>query len=344
VLSLRLGSSDQGNDPSTTTTRQAYDLLADGFGPGFNGPLLLVAQTSSPADAAALRMLEADLLKVADVTSVRQVAAASGTEVIQVTPGTSPEAKATSDLISTLRNGIIPVAERGTTLRVYIGGVTATFADFATVVGAKLPWFILTIVGLSFLLLVVAFRSLLIPGTAAVMNLLAAAASFGVLTAFFQWGWGTGAFGLGKAGPVEAFLPVVTLAILFGLSMDYQVFLVSRMNEEWVHGRRNPDAVRTGQVETARVIMAAATIMICVFLTFSFLGARDVAEFGIGLAAAVALDAFILRTVLVPAVMHLFGNANWWLPRWLDRRLPHLAIEPPDTAGEPARPLAPVIR
>jgi RND superfamily putative drug exporter len=344
VLSLRLGSSDQGNDPSSTTTRQAYDLLADGFGPGFNGPLLLVAQTSSPADAAALRTLEAGLPKVADVTSVRQIAATTGTEVIQVTPGTSPEAKATSDLISTLRNDSIPAAERGTTLRVYIGGVTATFADFATVVDAKLPWFILTIVGLSFLLLVVAFRSLLIPGTAAVMNLLAAAASFGVLTAFFQWGWGTDAFGLGTAGPVEAFLPVVTLAILFGLSMDYQVFLVSRMNEEWVHGRRNSDAVRTGQVETARVITAAATIMICVFLTFSFLGSRDVAEFGIGLAAAVALDAFILRTVLVPAAMHLFGNANWWLPRWLDRRLPHLAIEPPDPAGEPTDAPVPAIR
>ena len=344
LLSLRLGSSDQGNDPSSTTTRQAYDLLAGGFGPGFNGPLLLVAQTSSPADAAALRTLQAGLPAVADVTSVRQIAATSGTEVIQVTPGTTPEAKATSDLISTLRNDTIPAAERGTTLRVYIGGVTATFADFATVVDGKLPWFILTIVGLSFLLLVVAFRSLLIPATAAVMNLLAAAASFGVLTAFFQWGWGTGAFGLGKAGPVEAFLPVVTLAILFGLSMDYQVFLVSRMNEEWVHGRRNSDAVRTGQVETARVITAAATIMICVFLTFSLLGQRDVAEFGIGLAAAVALDAFILRTVLVPAAMHLFGNANWWLPRRLDRRLPHLAIEPPESGGESTRPLIPAIR
>jgi RND superfamily putative drug exporter len=345
VLSLRLGSSDQGNDPSSTTTRQAYDLLADGFGPGFNGPLLLVAQTSSPADVAALRTLQADLPKVTDVTSVRQIAATSGTEVIQVTPGTSPEAKATSDLISTLRNDTIPAAERGTTLRVYIGGVTATFADFAAVVDAKLPWFVLTIVGLSFMLLVVAFRSLLIPGTAAVMNLLAAAASYGVLTAFFQWGWGTDAFGLGKAGPIEAFLPVVTLAILFGLSMDYQVFLVSRMNEEWVHGHRNSDAVRTGQVETARVITAAATIMICVFLTFSFLGQRDVAEFGIGLAAAVALDAFILRTVLVPAAMHLFGNANWWLPRWLDRHLPHLAIEPPDPAREPAhRPPVPATR
>jgi putative drug exporter of the RND superfamily len=343
VLSLRLGSSDQGNDPSSTTTRQAYDLLAEGFGPGFNGPLLLVAQTYSTADEAALRTLEAGLPRVADVTSVTTLAAAGGTEVIQVTPATSPEAKATSDLITTLRNDTIPAAERGTTLRVYIGGVTATFADFASVVDAKLPWFILAIVGLSFLLLVVAFRSLLIPATAAVMNLLAAAAAFGVLTAFFQWGWGTGAFGLGQAGPVEAFLPVVTLAILFGLSMDYQVFLVSRMNEEWVHGHRNSVAVRTGQVETARVITAAATIMICVFLTFSFMGSRDIAEFGIGLAAAVALDAFILRTVLVPAAMHLFGDANWWLPRWLDRRLPHLAIEPPEPA--PAAPVAaPAIR
>jgi RND superfamily putative drug exporter len=242
-----------------------------------------------------------------------------------------------------LRNDTIPAAERGTSLHVYVGGISATFADFAAVVTAKLPWFILAIVGLSCLLLVVAFRSLLIPATAAVMNLLAAAASFGVLTAFFQWGWGTNAFGLGQAGPVEAFLPVVTLAILFGLSMDYQVFLVSRMNEEWVHGRRNAAAVRTGQVETARVITAAATIMICVFLTFSFMGSRDIAEFGIGLAAAVALDAFILRTVLVPAVMHLFGDANWWLPRWLDRRLPHLAIEPP--APAPAAPVpAPAIR
>ena len=343
VLSLRLGSSDQGNDPSSSTTRQAYDLLAEGFGPGFNGPLLLVAQTHSAADEAALRTLEAGLPKVADVTSVRTLAATGGTEVVQVTPATSPEAKATSDLITTLRNDTIPAAERGTTLRVYIGGVTATFADFATVVNAKLPWFILAIIGLSFLLLVVAFRSLLIPATAAVMNLLAAAASFGVLTAFFQWGWGTNVFGLGQAGPVEAFLPVVTLAILFGLSMDYQVFLVSRMNEEWVHGRRNSVAVRTGQMETGRVITAAATIMICVFLTFSFMGSRDIAEFGIGLAAAVALDAFILRTVLVPAAMHLFGDANWWLPRWLDRRLPHLAIEPPESTPTSPVPV-PAIR
>ena len=176
LLSLRLGSSDQGNDPSSATTRQAYDLLAKGFGPGFNGPLLLVAQTSSPADAAALRTLQDRLPQVANVTSVRALAAARGTEVIQVTPGTSPEAQATSDLITTLRDHVIPADEQGTTLRVYVGGITATFADFATVVAGKLPWFILAIVGLSFLLLVVAFRSLLIPATAAVMNLLAAAA------------------------------------------------------------------------------------------------------------------------------------------------------------------------
>ena len=332
VLSLRLGSSDQGNDPSSSTTRQTYDLLAKGFGPGFNGPLLLVAQTGSPTDAAALRTLQDRLPHVANVTSVRALAAARGTEVIQVTPGTSPEAQATSNLITTLRDHVIPAAEHGTTLRVYVGGITATFADFATVVTSKLPWFILAIVGLSFLLLVLAFRSLLIPATAAVMNLLAAAAAAGVLVAFFQWGWGSDALGLGKAGPIEAFLPPITLAILFGLSMDYQVFLVSRINEEWVYGRNSRRAVRTGQTQTAGVITAAATIMICVFLAFALTGQRAVAEFGISLAVAVALDAFILRTVLVPAAMHLFGDANWWLPRWKDRLLPHLAIEPPEKA------------
>jgi RND superfamily putative drug exporter len=341
VLSLRLGSSDQGNDPSSSTTRQAYDLLAEGFGPGFNGPLLLVAQTHTSADVAALHTLEATLPRVPDVAAVTPVAARAGTEVIQVIPRTSPEDKATSDLVAALRDTAIPAAEHGTTLHVYVGGITATFADFASFAGAKLPWFLAAIIGLSFLLLVMAFRSLLIPATAAVMNLIAGAAAFGVLTAVFQFGWGSDALGLGKAGPIESFLPLVTLAILFGLSMDYQVFLVSRMNEEWARGRDNRRAVRTGQVETGRVITAAATIMICVFGTFSLMGTRGVAEFGGGLAVAVALDAFILRTILVPAAMHLFGNANWWLPRWLDRCLPHLAVEPPVTATEPTREPAP---
>jgi RND superfamily putative drug exporter len=249
--------------------------------------------------------------------------------VIQVIPATAPQAPATSDLITRLRSSVIPRYTDGTTLRVYVGGLTATFDDFAAVTSAKLPWLLAAIVGFSFLLLVLAFRSLLLPALTAAMNLLAAAASFGVLTAFFQWGWGTRAFGLGAPSPIEGYLPELVLAVLFGLSMDYQVFLVSRMAEEWSRTRDNARSVLVGQTHTARVITAAAAIMIAVFMAFVFMGQRDIAEFGVGLAAAVALDAFVLRTVLVPAVMHLCGRANWWLPRWLDRRLPRLAIEPP---------------
>jgi len=238
---------------------------------------------------------------------------------------------------------VIPRYTHGTTLRVYVGGVTATFDDFAAVTSAKLPWFLAAIVGVGFLLLVLAFRSLLIPATSAVMNLLAASATFGVLTAFFQWGWGTRAFGLGAPSPIEGYLPELVLAILFGLSMDYQVFLVSAMAEEWSRTRDNARSVLVGQAHTARVITAAAAIMIAVFIAFVFMGQRDVAEFGIGLAAAVALDAFVLRTVLVPAVMYLCGRANWWLPRWLDRRLPHLAIEPPAAEQSARRPKAALV-
>jgi RND superfamily putative drug exporter len=329
---LQLSSADQGHDPASSTTRQAYDLLAQGFGPGFNGPLVLVARAGSPADAAALRALEARLPHLADVASVGTVASASGTTVIQLTPRTSPEAPATTALITTLRTTTIPAAERGTTLKVYVGGQSATIADFTSVVEAKLPWLLLTIIGLSFLLLVIAFRSLLIPATAAVMNLLAAAATFGVMTALFQWGWGLRAFGLGTAGPVESFLPVFILPILFGLSTDYQVFLVSRMSEEWARSGDSHRAVRTGQAGTARIITAAAAIMMCVFLAFSLMSQRTVAEFGISLTIGVALDAFVLRTVCVPAIMHMSGAASWRLPRWLDRRLPRLAIEPAQPA------------
>jgi RND superfamily putative drug exporter len=320
-------------------------MLADGFGPGFNGPLLLVAQPQSAADRAALDRLDRALTAVPGVAAVQagpaqagQAQANSGqagpragsaVEVTQVLPATAPEAQATSTLITRLRNTVIPRYTRGTTLRVYVGGLTATFDDFAAVTAAKLPWLLAAIAGFSFLLLVLAFRSLLIPAVTAVLNLLSAAASFGVLTAFFQWGWGTRAFGLGAPTPVEGYLPGLVLAVLFGLSMDYQVFLVSRMAEEWSRTGDNARAVLVGQTHTARVITAAAAIMIAVFITFVFMGQVDIAEFGIGLAAAVALDAFVLRTVLVPAVMHLCGRANWWLPRWLDRRLPHLTIEPP---------------
>jgi RND superfamily putative drug exporter len=332
VLSLRLGSSDAANDPASTTTHQAYELLADGFGPGFNGPLQLVGTTASPADRAAFARLAGTLKTVPGIAAVSPPVPGDGPSLISVTPTTSPEAAATSQLISALRTTVIPAAGHGTTLRVYVGGETATNIDFAAVIGGKLPIFVAVIIVLSFLLLVLAFRSLLIPAVAAVMNLLAAAASFGVLVAVFQYGWGLRLLNLGQPGPVESFLPVLMLAVLFGLSMDYEVFLVSRIHEEWAATGDNHQAVRTGQATTGRIITAAATIMILVFSAFILSGQQIIGEIGIGLAAAVLLDAVLLRTILVPALMHLFGRANWWLPGWLDRLLPHLSIEP---AGEP---------
>jgi RND superfamily putative drug exporter len=330
VISLRLGLSDSGNDPVGSTTRKAYDLLAAGFGPGSNGPLLLVAQVGSDADRAALGRLTTTLGSEPGVAAVAPFPSPPGATlaIVQVEPTTAPQDAKTSALIQHLRTDVNPAAEHGTSLKVFVGGSTAIFDDFAAIITAKLPLFIAVIVGLGFILLLIAFRSLLVPATAAVMNLLAAGASFGVVVAFFQWGWGSERFGLGKPGPVEAFLPVIMLAILFGLSMDYQVFLVSRMHEEWVNSGDNRRSVVVGQATTGRVITAAAAIMISVFGAFVFGGQRVIAEFGIGLAAAVLLDAFILRTVLVPATMHLLGPSNWWLPRRLERRLPRLSVEP----------------
>ncbi|MFE9096164.1 MMPL family transporter [Streptomyces sp. NPDC007264] len=324
VLSLRLGATDQGNDDASTTTRKAYDLLAEGFGPGFNGPLQVV---STDGDTTTL---------VKDISATHGVARAvalppaHGVTVIQVVPTTSPQSEETDRLIDTLRDDVIPKA--GATA--HVGGVTAVSKDFASVTGDRLPYFVATIIGLGFLLLLIAFRSLVVPLTAAVMNLIAAASSFGALVAIFQWGWGLDLLGLGKEGPIQAFLPIIMLSLLFGLSMDYQVFLVSRMHEEWVHTGDNARAVRVGLAETSRVINSAALIMVCVFLAFVLSGNAGAAMAGVGLAAAVALDAFVLRTALVPAAMHLFGRSNWWLPRWLDRRLPHLAVEP---AEEPRK-------
>ena len=328
VLSLRLGSSDAANDPASTTTHQAYELLADGFGPGFNGPLQLVGTTTSPADTAAFTRLAATLKTEPGIAAVAAPVPGHGASLISVIPTTSPEAKATSTLISQLRDSVIPAAEHGTTMHVYVGGVTAINGDFATIIAPKLLIFIGVILILGFALLMLAFRSLLIPAVAAVMNLLAAAASFGVLVAVFQYGWGLRLLNLGQPGPIESFLPVLMLAVLFGLSMDYEVFLVSRIREEWAATGDNHHAVRTGQATTGRVIIAAATIMILVFSAFILSGQQAIGEIGIGLAAAVLLDAFLLRTLLVPALMHLTGHANWWLPSWLDRTLPHLSIEP----------------
>ncbi|MFH8387774.1 MMPL family transporter [Kitasatospora sp. NPDC018058] len=344
VLHLRLGFADASNDPASTHTHQSYELLAKGFGPGFNGPLFLVAETRSPADRAALGRLDHALATVPGVAAVESPPVTDqAVQVTQVVPATSPEDPATSALIDHLRNTVIPHYTQGTTLQVHVGGLTATFIDFASVTRAKLPWLLVTIVGFSFLLLVLAFRSLLIPAVTAVLNLLSAAVSFGVLTAFFQWGWGTSLFGLGSPSPVEGYLPELVLAVLFGLSMDYQVFLVSAMVEEWSRTRDNARAVLAGVTRTARVITAAALIMIAVFTAFVFMGQRGIAEFGVGLAAAVALDAFVLRTVVVPAVMHLCGRANWWLPAWLDRRLPHLTVEPPTEEEQPTHAPGPAL-
>jgi putative drug exporter of the RND superfamily len=332
ALSLRLGSSDQGNNPKTTTTRKAYDMLADGFGPGFNGPLTILAEAPGAADKAAVSGLVTTLRSTPGIVYAAQVPLKNAGDIafVQAVPATSPQDKATADLIHHLRDDVVPKAEQGTTMRAYVGGQTAIFEDFAHVLYGKLPLFIGVIIALGFVLLLFAFRSLVVPLTAAVMNLVAAAASFGVLIAVFQWGWGGSI--AGRAGPIDAFLPVIMLSLLFGLSMDYQVFLVSRMHEEWVHSRDNRRAVRVGLAETSRVINSAAIIMICVFFAFVLSGQRVLAMFGIGLAGAVALDAFILRTVLVPSLMHLIGPRNWWLPGWLDRRLPHLAVEPAEEA------------
>jgi len=329
TLSLRLGSADAGNDSKGSTTRAAYDLLAQGFGPGSNGPLVLVAQLDGARDAKAMNALVKDIGRTDGVASVSAAPATVDTKlgVIEVIPVSAPQAEATNTLISHLRQDVIPAAEKGGTMKVYVGGATATYSDFSQVLTGKLPLFLGIIVLLGCLLLMIAFRSIVVPLTAAVMNLLASAASFGVVVAVFQWGWGSELLGVGKAGPVEAVLPVIMLAILFGLSMDYQVFLVSRMHEEWQHTGDNRRSVRVGQAETGRMITAAAVIMICVFMAFVFGGQRTIAEFGVGLASAVAIDAFVLRTVLVPALMHLFGRANWWLPGWLDRILPQVSIE-----------------
>ncbi|MFB8776874.1 MMPL family transporter [Streptomyces broussonetiae] len=330
VLSIRLGATDQGNHQDSTTTRQAYDLLAEGFGPGVNGPLQVVVEGVAPDS------LVSGIEATEGVAQVAAVPPANGISVINVVPTTSPQSEETDVLIDRLRDDVIPEAG----VEAHVGGVTAVFKDFASVTGDRLPYFIATIIALGFLLLMVAFRSLVVPLTAAVMNLVAAAASFGVLVAIFQWGWGTELLGIGKEGPITAFLPVIMLSLLFGLSMDYQVFLVSRMHEEWVHTRDNARAVRVGLAETSRVINCAALIMICVFSAFVLSGDMEGAMAGIGLAAAVALDAFILRTALVPAAMHLLGDSNWWLPEWLEKRLPHLAVEPKEDAPvtEPAAP------
>jgi RND superfamily putative drug exporter len=332
-FSMRLGSSDASADPAGSTTHQAYELLARGFGPGYNGPLQLVARVDGNGQKAAFARAvnaAAGTAGVAAATpAITLPGSAGGHQVMfaDVYPTGSPQAASTSALLTRLRDGVMPRVTAGTGVRVLIGGQTAIFADFATVLSSKLPLFIGVVVLLSFLLLAAVFRSIAIPLMAAVMNMLSAGAAFGVLVAVFQWGWLASLLGVSQTGPIEAFIPVMMFAILFGLSMDYEVFLVSRIYEEWHRTGDNRLAVTRGLQATGRTITAAASIMVLVFGSFLLGGQVVIKMFGLGLAGAVLLDAAIVRMVLVPALMLAIGERNWALPAWLDRILPRLNVE-----------------
>lgn len=325
VLDLRLGSADAGNNPTSTTTRRAYDIVSEEFGPGANGPLMVVVQGASPDGLARIREAVAAAENVAAV-SEPMVNETGDTAILAVTPGTAPQDEATTGLVHLLRDDVLPAAA-GEGVTTYVGGTTARYIDIADRIGERLPLFFALVIGISFVLLMVVFRSLLIPLKAALMNLLSIGAAYGVIVAVFQWGWALELTGADRTGPVESFLPMMLFAVLFGLSMDYEVFLVSRIREEFLHSGDNARSVARGLTSTASVITAAATIMIVVFLSFVMNDQRVVKEFGLGLAVAVFIDATVVRLLLVPATMELMGSWNWWLPGWLDRLLPRISIE-----------------
>jgi RND superfamily putative drug exporter len=337
IFGLRLGSSDAGTDPTTSTTYQAYTALAKGFGPGFNGPLELVGEVHSAADKTAFGQLLVTTSHESDVASVTAATSSpnGAVEIATVYPKTGPSAKATVSLVHELRDTVVPAREKDTSLQVHVGGVTATNIDFAQTLTDKLPVFIAIVIILAFLLLAAAFRSLLIPLVASAMNILSIGAALGIMNAVFNWGWGGSLLGLSATGPIDAFIPVLMFSVLFGLSMDYEVYLVSRMQEEWRRGQPSRLAVTEGQANSGRVIAAAAGIMISVFGAFVFGGQRAIEEFGVGLSCSILVDAFVVRGVIVPAIMHLIGPANWAMPRWLDRILPNLSVEAEEETAMP---------
>ena len=341
VFSIRLGSSDASSRPTSDTTRRAYDLEAEGFGAGSNGPLLVAAQISSKEDLQVLqKVLQAaradDGVAFATPAVSNQDFSAA---IMQVIPRSSPQNQGTVDLIHRLREQILPQATAGTGVQAHVGGLTASFDDISQVLSSRLPLFIGTVLALSFILIMVVFRSVLIPLKAVVLNMLSIGAAYGVLVAVFQWGWGESYLGVGTNGPIESFLPMMLFAILFGLSMDYEVFLLSRIKEEYDLTGNNNMAIIQGLSRTARVITAAAAIMITVFGSFAVGDQRVIKEFGFGLAVAVLIDASIVRLILVPATMELLGRANWWFPRCL-RWLPEIHVDARDVparAGSPVR-------
>ena len=337
ALHMRLATSDASTYKKDDTTRIAYDLLKEGFGPGFNAPLLMAVELPSPGDDAALQQI-GDALGAQDgIAQVLppQLNKAGDTATMIAYPETTPQDERTDEVVRAARDTTLPPIEEATGARVSIGGTTASNLDFAQTIRDKLPLFIGVVVGLSLLLLMIVFRSLLIPVKAGIFNLLSIAGAFGVVTLIFQDGHLAGLFG-DATGPIEAFLPIMVFAVVFGLSMDYEVFLVSRMHEEWVHTKDATYAVRHGLAMTGRVVTAAAIIMIAVFGAFAIGNERALAMMGVGFASAIFIDAFIIRLLLLPAVMHLAGPAMWWMPAWLDKRLPHLHIERPDAEDEPS--------
>jgi RND superfamily putative drug exporter len=347
VLGLRLASSDASNDPPTTTTYRAYELLAQGFGQGFNEPLLVAAQLPAARATGTVAALTAAIGRTPGVASVAspRLNAARDTAAITVYPTTSPESSQTYKLVTHLRDEVIAPIERASGARVYVGGWTATQVDASQLIAGRLPVFIAVVIGVSALLLLLVFRSVVILIQAAVMNLLTIAASLGFVQAIFERGWLAGLFGAQRA-PIEAYIPVILFAIVFGLSMDYEVFLISRIHEEWQRTGDHAAAIRQGLSSSGRVITAAATVMIVVFASFALGSSNLLKLIGLALASAVLLDALVIRTLLLPAVLELLGPRAWWFPKWLARRIPVIAVEPrasalalirEPVASEPAR-------
>lgn len=346
MLSLRQGFADDSGKPAGSSSRIAYDLMSTGFGPGINGPFFAAVKLSTPNDVAALNTIVTGLGAAAGVASTLPTPemiplialnpAAFGPDgtvaTVMITPSSAPQDEATTALLDRLRAEVNPGLELATGAQIYIGGAQAVTSDFTTVLTGALPIFLLVVVGLGFLALVLLFHSLVVPLTAAITSLLSFAAAMGITVAVFQWGWLAGPLGISGTGPIMPFLPIMVFAILFGLSMDYQVFLVTRMQEEWARTGDNAASVRRGLVGSGRVVMIAAAIMASVFLAFVPTPDATIKLFGVALASAVIIDAFLVRLVLVPSLMSILGKANWWLPGWLDRILPRVHIE--SGAGE----------
>ncbi len=327
VLALRLGFPDDGTAPPSTTQRRAYDLVAEGFGPGFNGPIIVAVDTAG--DRAVIDDLTEAIAADGGIagTTATPLDEETGVGVIVAYPTTAPQDAATVDTIERIRTSVIPPVVGEGPAAAHVGGPTATFTDVGNQIAERLPYFIAAVVVLSFLLLILVFRSILVPLKAAVLNLLSIGASFGVLVAVFQWGWAKELIGLEAPVPIVSFIPLFMFGILFGLSMDYEVFLLSRVREEYVRTGDNDASVIHGIAGTARVITSAALIMISVFAGFVLSEEPSTKMFGLGLAVAIAIDASIVRMVLVPATMKLLGDANWWFPSWLDRLLPAVDLE-----------------